>query len=108
MKNEQRTVSYTAEELEELRRKEGDKTDWAKVDSMTEEKLARLIAEDPDEQDLEPDWTKAKLVMPQAKKLVSLRLDADVFEWFKGQGKGYQTKIQAVLRAYMEAHRKQS
>jgi uncharacterized protein (DUF4415 family) len=36
--------------------------------------------------------------------MVSLRLDSDVLDWFKQQGKGYQTRINAVLRAYMEAH----
>ena len=37
------------------------------------------------------------------KSAISLRLDADVLEWFRGQGTGYQTRINAVLRAYMEA-----
>ena len=41
--------------------------------------------------------------MPINKKSVSLRLDADVLNWFKGQGKGYQTKINAILRMYMKA-----
>jgi uncharacterized protein (DUF4415 family) len=39
------------------------------------------------------------------KAAISLRLDADVLDWFKGQGAGYQTRINAVLRAYMEAAR---
>ena len=37
------------------------------------------------------------------KAAISLRLDADVLDWFKAQGAGYQTRINAVLRAYMEA-----
>ncbi len=40
------------------------------------------------------------------KKPVALRLDADVLEWMKAQGKGYQSRITAILRAYYEAHRK--
>ena len=37
---------------------------------------------------------------------LTLRLDADVLEWLKSQGKGYQSRINAILRAYYEAHRK--
>lgn len=44
----------------------------------------------------------AKVRMPKAKQMVSLRLDGDVLDWFKQQGKSYQTKINAVLRAYVE------
>ena len=40
------------------------------------------------------------------KKQVTLRLDADVLEWFKSQGKGYQTRINALLRSYMEVHQR--
>jgi uncharacterized protein (DUF4415 family) len=49
-------------------------------------------------------WANAELRMPQAKKGVYLRLDQDVLEWLKAQGPGYQTRINAILRAYMEAH----
>jgi uncharacterized protein (DUF4415 family) len=49
-------------------------------------------------------WADAELRMPQTKKGVYLRLDQDVLEWLKAQGSGYQTRINAILRAYMEAH----
>jgi len=49
-------------------------------------------------------WADAALHMPQTKKGVYLRLDQDVLEWLKAQGPGYQTRINAILRAYMEAH----
>ncbi|MBS0165944.1 MAG: BrnA antitoxin family protein [Nitrospira sp.] len=42
--------------------------------------------------------------MPSVKTHLSLRLDEDVVEWFKRQGAGYQTKINAVLRSYVQAH----
>jgi uncharacterized protein (DUF4415 family) len=45
----------------------------------------------------------AVLRLPRRKKSLSIRLDPDVLEWFKRQGKGYQTRINAVLRMYMEA-----
>jgi len=52
-------------------------------------------------------FRNAKLRMPATKQPVSLRLDRDVLAWFKSQGKGYQTRINAVLRMYMEAHQQQ-
>ena len=38
------------------------------------------------------------------KALLSLRIDADVIEWFRAQGPGYQSRMNALLRAYMQAH----
>jgi uncharacterized protein (DUF4415 family) len=45
-----------------------------------------------------------KLRLPKAKPLISIRIDEDVLEWFKAQGPGYQTRINAVLRMYKDAH----
>ena len=53
-------------------------------------------------------WSNAKIEYPENKKPVTLRLDKDVLDWFKSAGKGYQTRINAVLKSYMEAHRKSS
>lgn len=49
-------------------------------------------------------WKGAKVVWPETKQLTSLRIDPEVLVWFKAQGKGYQTRMNAVLRAYMKAH----
>jgi uncharacterized protein (DUF4415 family) len=48
-------------------------------------------------------WRKAQVVMPRGKKAVNLRLDADVLDWFRAQGPGYLTRMNAVLRSYFEA-----
>ena len=48
-------------------------------------------------------WTNAKIVMPKNKQRLTVRFDSDMVEWFKGQGKGYQTKMNAVLRSFYEA-----
>lgn len=53
--------------------------------------------------EFEVDWSRAELSAPLAKKAISLRVDPDVLEFFKAQGKGYQTRMNAVLRSYMEA-----
>ncbi|MCC6614050.1 MAG: BrnA antitoxin family protein [Anaerolineae bacterium] len=51
-----------------------------------------------------PEWTQAELILPKSKEAISLRLDKDIIQYFKRTGKGYQTRMNAVLRAYMEAH----
>jgi uncharacterized protein (DUF4415 family) len=50
-------------------------------------------------------FQNAVVSMPSPKATVCIRLDQDVLEWFKSKGKGYQTRINALLRAYMEAQR---
>ena len=50
-------------------------------------------------------WKRARVVMPAGKTSVHLRLDSDVFDWFKRQGEGHLTRMNAVLRSYVEAHK---
>jgi uncharacterized protein (DUF4415 family) len=50
-------------------------------------------------------WRSARVVVPQGKTSVHLRLDNDVVEWFRASGKGHQTRMNAVLRAYVEAQK---
>lgn len=51
-------------------------------------------------------WKNAKVVFPKAPRSVHLKLDPDVFDYFKGLGKGHLTKMQEVLRAYVNAHKR--
>jgi uncharacterized protein (DUF4415 family) len=67
--------------------------------------LFRGAGQDPDAAPLDTDWTKARLVLPPGKNNVTLRLDRDVLAWFRAGGKGFHARMNAVLRAYMEAHR---
>ena len=87
-------------------RKWGDrrkgKTDWARVDALTDEDIARAVANDPDAAPIEIDWSDAVLVMPAKKKAISIRVDEDVLDFFKQEGDGYQRRINAVLRSYMQ------
>jgi uncharacterized protein (DUF4415 family) len=53
-------------------------------------------------------WRSAKLELPRAKKAISIRLDPDVLDWFKSQGKGYQSIMNAVLRSFVEARKGRS
>jgi len=82
------------------------RSNWRRVQRMSDAQIRAAIASDPDAApELDAAWfAKAKLVMPENKQLTSLRLDPDVLIWFRSFGKGYQTRINAVLRAYMKAH----
>ena len=70
---------------------------------------ARLRDEDIDYSDipeLDNDFFRqARVVVPPGKQQLTIRLDTDVLAWLKAQGKGYQSRINAILRAYYEAHR---
>ena len=55
---------------------------------------------------LDFDWSEAVLVIPPKKKAISIRLDEDVLDYFKQQGAGYQRRMNAVLRSYMQQARK--
>ena len=81
-------------------------TDWAQVDALTEAELDAAIAADPDDPGNDPTfWERARMVYPAPKARVTMRLDRDVLDFFKRQGRGYQTRMQAVLRSYVEAHK---
>jgi len=78
------------------------RTDWEKLAARPDTEI-----DTSDVPELDRDFFRnAKLRLPKGKKMVSLRLDSDVLDWFRRQGKGYQTKINAVLRAYVEAHKR--
>ena len=96
--NETSIKTYT---LDEIRQMKG-RTDWDRLRRETE----RGLEPERDEDEFEVDWTRAKLVTPEPKKAISLRVDPDVLEFFKSQGAGYQTRMNAVLRAWMDAQLK--
>jgi uncharacterized protein (DUF4415 family) len=81
--------------------------DWARVDATTDVDIRRQIAEDLDTApEIDESWlATARLVTPGRKEPISLRVDPDVLEWFRSQGKGYQTRMTAVLRQYVEYQR---
>jgi uncharacterized protein (DUF4415 family) len=90
-----------------LDKAKGGRTDWARVDATTEEELRQMDRDDPDLQGFEDiDWSKAEWVLPEPKTAISIRLDPDVLAFFKADGAGYQSRINAVLRSYMKAKSK--
>jgi uncharacterized protein (DUF4415 family) len=64
---------------------------------MTEEELERAIASAPDSPIPNLDWANARLVMPERKESVHLRIDPDVLAWFRRGGKGYLTRSTPLL-----------
>jgi len=94
--SESNIVRKSADDLGEGR------TDWDRLDSLTDEEIEEAAAEDPDQELLAPDWfEQAKLVVPSEKERISIRVDKDVLKQFREKGKGYQTRINAVLKAYV-------
>ncbi|HMC61784.1 MAG TPA: BrnA antitoxin family protein, partial [Candidatus Solibacter sp.] len=80
---------------------------WKRLERMRDADIRRATKSDPDAAPVaSPAWLRrAKLLEPQPKLPVSMRLDEDILKWFRARGRGYQTRINAVLRAYIEAHR---
>ncbi|HEV7877560.1 BrnA antitoxin family protein [Bradyrhizobium sp.] len=82
------------------------KTDWKRLDRQTAVQTDAIAMKDRDGRPMtDAEWAIAEVIHPR-KVAVGIKLDNDVLGWFKSQGKGYQTRINTVLRRYYEAHRK--
>ena len=75
------------------------RTDWTRLRKLKESEIDYSDIPETDEK----FWASAAVVMPQAKTHISVRLDEDVVDWFKRRGPGYQTRMNAVLRSYVQA-----
>jgi uncharacterized protein (DUF4415 family) len=98
-------VRYTAEELAALRQRGETRSDWVKAAALTNDEIEAQIATDPDEAGMVIDWDSATVEMPQPKAVLNMRIDRDVLDYFRQTGRGYQTRINAVLRSYVERMR---
>jgi uncharacterized protein (DUF4415 family) len=76
------------------------RTDWNRLEAMTD---SDIDVSDIPKLD-KSFFDRAHVRLPQRKRSISLRVDPDVLEWFKHQGRGYQTRINQVLKAYVSAH----
>jgi uncharacterized protein (DUF4415 family) len=81
------------------------RTDWARVDALKDQQI-----DFSDTPEIAPEMFARAVVRRGLKPVprkaqITLRVDSDVLEWFKKRGRGYQTKVNALLRAYMEAHK---
>lgn len=105
MAKKEHIVKVTADALRAKQARGEDKSDWKRAAAMTEAEIEAAIADDPDEAEMVVDWSQASVELPQPKATLNMRIDRDVLEFFRRQGKGYQTKINAVLRSYVEQMR---
>lgn len=80
-----------------------DRTDWAALARMSDADIGRAVASDPDAPPLwtAQDWDAASVWDPPPKTAISIRLDDDVLDFFRSLGPGYQSRMNAVLRAFM-------
>ena len=79
-------------------------TDWEKFDAITDEDIDLSDCPEITPEQFAKAVVRQGLPERRRKAQVTLRIDDDVLEWFKSQGRGYQTQINSLLRAYMEAH----
>ncbi|MDP9368683.1 MAG: BrnA antitoxin family protein [Chloroflexota bacterium] len=105
MQNNEHIVRYTADELTAMRQRGDGQTDYARLDAMTEAELEALIDR---EEEGEIDWSTVQVGIPGPKQQLTVRFDADVVVWFKAQGAGYQTRMNAVLRSYVDAQKERA
>ncbi len=101
MRKKEHIVRYTAKELAAQTKRGQTRSHWKKAAAMSDEELETSIAADPDEAGMVIDWDNATVEMPQPKALLNMRVDRDVLDFFRKTGKGYQTRINAVLRSYV-------
>lgn len=92
-------VRYTDRQLKAMRAAGKTGSDWKRA--------ARAPVPDGSDRDdaigpVDIRWATTELPLPRRKAHTTLRLDADLLDWFRAQGRGYQTRINAVLRSYYE------
>ena len=81
--------------------KNRSRTNWGKIDVLRDKDID--FSDIPEQG--KAFFKRAVLRVPEPKSAVTIRLDRQVLDWFKAKGPGYQTRINALLRAYMEAHK---
>jgi len=102
MRKSTHIVQHTADEITEMRARGEDETDLERLASLDDTGLEAAIEGDDEGQF---DWSNAQMGFPRPKQQLTLRLDQDVIDWFKGTGKGYQTRMNAILRSYVSAQK---
>jgi uncharacterized protein (DUF4415 family) len=108
MRKKSDTVRYTAKQIKSRIARGEDRTNWAKTDAVAGTRLEASIRDDADDVHSEPDWTRATIGIPVPKDHINIRVDHDVLEWFKSNGKGYQTLMNNVLRAFVQARQQRN
>ena len=80
-------------------------TDWKRVDAMKDKDIDKTDLPEVSPEMFARGLVRRGLKPAERKKQLTIRVDGDVLDWYKRQGQGYQTKINSLLRAYMDAHK---
>ena len=104
MGNQERIARYTSEELQQMVDSGQDRTDWDRLEAMSKTELSSTV----DDDEGHADWLHATTALPKSKQQLTVRFDLEVVDWFRSQGPGYQTRMNQVLRRYVEAHTRKS
>lgn len=100
-----RTVRASAETIEAMRRRGERRSDWEAAQRIPKAEVERLA--DVEDGSLPEGWeSTVEIGLPARKQAVHMRLDADVLDWFRSRGPGYQTRINTVLRSFVQARRR--
>ena len=105
MLKKEHIVKYSAEELAEKRRIGETHSDWARAAAATSQEIEAQVAADSDEAGMVVNWESVVIELPKPKADLHMRVDRDVLDYFRSTGKGYQTRINAVLRSYVSRMR---
>lgn len=96
--------SHIGKALADTKAKRGT-TDWNRLRSLSGKAIKAAIESDPEARPTDVNfWKMAKVTLPAPKQTVTIRLDADLLGWLRRQP-GYQTRINAVLRTWMDAQK---
>src|SRR5271166_778648 len=105
MRKKEHIVRSSAKEIKRRIAGGESKTDWERVKSIPQTEVERLA--DEEEGPLPDGWeTGVEIGVPEPKEAVHIRLDKGVLRWFKAHGPGYQTRINAVLKAFVTARQR--
>jgi uncharacterized protein (DUF4415 family) len=102
MSKKEHIVRYTDKEFRAMQLRGEDQSDWKGAAAMSVKEIEAGIADDKDEAGMNIDWSNVSVELPRPKAVLNMRIDHDVLEFFRSQGKGYQKKINAVLRSYVD------
>jgi uncharacterized protein (DUF4415 family) len=105
--SETHTVRKSQDEIQRDLAEGADRTQWERLQELSDVDIERAVRDDPDAVLLDEDWLRAaQVVRPSGEKeQISIRLDRTVLDHFRSEGEGYQTRINDVLRAYVLVQR---
>ncbi len=102
MQSDENIVRYTAAELDEMECRGEFKTDWARIDAMTEEELEASI---DSEEEGAPNWRRIWVGIPPEGERRAVYVDLDVVAWFEATGDGWMSRLNDVLVDYVAAQK---